>query len=244
MSRTSASQQQNDFKEVTYFFQKRGIIPEPCPNEIIRFAKSTHKAVYSLVFWRFRLRRIPIHGSVFLDELASDALQVLPQSLMGYNKAANLLIRGVIENALRHIYFSDHPVEFARLNNTKKWYVSIEDLFEYLHNHPLFIETRQSFDAPANLKSCYSELSEYVHVSEYVHGRTVGHLQLKKAFEHLVFDYECSERVSALLSRSAESVNFLMAVFHSEQVSKLPSDDRAIYLQTLNSTARRALKGI
>src|SRR6266851_3315275 len=139
----------DDFNGVLDFFKSRRIISQSPPSQLIGGAKKLHRATYSLILWRFRLKNLPEHGQVFIEEIASDALQILPQALMGYGKTTKLLARGVIENTLRHLYFTDHPVEFARMNREKKWYLSIEDLIEYLLSHPTFIETEPKFDAVA-----------------------------------------------------------------------------------------------
>ena len=135
-----------------------------------------------LMVWfsgNFILRETCAHGQVFIDELASDALQILPQVLSGYNKSSKLLTRGMIENVVKHVYFCDHPVEFARMHLPKKWYITVSELFDYMKHHPAFDDTRDKFDAVANLAGIYSELSEFVH------GGTVRHLEMKEALEKL-----------------------------------------------------------
>ena len=84
-----------DFAEVISFFKTKGIIHKTIPLSQLREAKRIHAATYSLVLWRFEIKRLPKHAKVFLDEIASDALQILPQALMGYRKTTTLLIRGI-----------------------------------------------------------------------------------------------------------------------------------------------------
>ena len=123
MARRPVPQVAHDLEGVLAFFRERGIVGSPPPGKLLEHAKKIHRATYSLMLWRFRLKGGAEHGRVFIEEVASDALQILPQTLMGYGKTAKLLTRGVIENTLRHIYFSDHPVEFLRMNRDRKWYV-------------------------------------------------------------------------------------------------------------------------
>src|SRR5439155_355541 len=130
-----------DFESVWSYFQARGIVPEQPTTDMRNGARRIHRATYSLILWRFRLKNIPDHGRVFIEEIASDALQVLPQSLMGYGKTTELLIRGIAENCLRHLYFIDHPIEFERMNRERKWFLSIEDLLKYPSTHPSFLGT-------------------------------------------------------------------------------------------------------
>src|SRR6516162_9617083 len=102
----------NDFSDVIVFFKECGILSDAPSQEILAIARAIHENTYSLILWRFRLRNLPEHARVFIEEIASDALQILPQVLMGYSKTAKLLIRGIAENTLRHLYFADHPIEF------------------------------------------------------------------------------------------------------------------------------------
>src|SRR5580700_3028951 len=126
----------DDFNGVMEFFKSRGIVSASPPVQLVSEAKKLHRATFSLLLWRFRLKHLPEHSRVFVEEIASDALQILPQALMGYGKTTKLLTRGVVENTFRHLYFSDHPVEFARMNLERKWYLGIEELVEYLLAHP------------------------------------------------------------------------------------------------------------
>src|SRR5437870_9742518 len=134
-----------DFASAISFLTDRGIAPTTAPAKLLENAKRIHRATFSLILWRFRLTGIPQHGKVFVEEIASDALQILPQVLMGYGKTAKLLTRGIVENTLRHLYFSDHPVEFERMNRDAKWYVRMDDLFDYIKVHPLFLQTEKKF---------------------------------------------------------------------------------------------------
>src|SRR5712671_4757978 len=119
MSRRKIRSISDDFDAVMQFLAERGTISHAPSASLKANARKIHEATYSLILWRFRLQRLPDHGKTFIHEVASDALQILPQVLMGYGKTATLLARGVIENTLRHIYFSDHPIEFARMNRDK-----------------------------------------------------------------------------------------------------------------------------
>jgi hypothetical protein len=83
-----------DFGDVLALLKQRGIVPKTPPAAMLGTARSIHNFTYSLILWRFRLQGLPEHSRVFIEEIASDALQVLPQVLMGYSKTAKLLIRG------------------------------------------------------------------------------------------------------------------------------------------------------
>ena len=173
------------------------------------------------------------HGKVFIEEIASDALQILPQALMGYGKTAKLLTRGIIENTLRHLYFSDHPIEFARMNRESKWYLSMESLFEYPKIHPAFLDTERKFDAINRLSTLYSDLSAGVH------GRSVQDLEMRVALNRISCDVPELKRQTDFTERCAEAANFLLAVFHRDQMRAFEVEDRRIILRTMPPGARQ-----
>ena len=221
-----------DFAEVLSLFRERGLITSTPPGKLLEHARKIHRATYSLVLWRFRLKGLAEHGQVFIDEIASDALQVLPQTIMGYDKTAKLLTRGIVENVLRHVYFSDHPIEFARMNRDQKWYLSIDALFEYLKTHPVYLDVEKRFDAINKLSSLYSELSAGVH------GRSVRDLEMRTALSEIAYSDHVCERQVALTERCAEAANFLLAMFHAAKMDAFQAEDRRIILQTMPARAR------
>jgi len=219
MARRQIRSLADDFDDVIKFLMDRGTI-RAASQSLTNNARKIHSATYSLILWRFRLRRLPEHGKVFIHEIASDALQILPQVLMGYGKTATLLTRGIIENTLRHIYFSDHPIEFERMNRDKKWFLTMDHLFDYVKNHPAFLETELKFDGLNKASTLYSELSGDVH------GRTVGHLEMRTALNAIVYTDDLAQKHATNIERCASTCNFLLAVFQRDQMSKLTTEDQ------------------
>lgn len=226
----------NDFSDVIALLKERGIVPPNPPAATIATARKIHGYTYSLILWRFRLRGLSEHSKVFIEEIASDAVQVLPQVLMGYSKTAKLLIRGIAENTLRHIYFSDHPIEFVRINREGKWYLTIEQLCEYAKGHPAFWKIERKFDAINQISSLYSELSAGVH------GRAVRDLEMRVALEKLIYEEAMAAREAECLRRCTEASNFLLAIFHHQKLRsglQFQAEDRRIILRTMPSRARQ-----
>lgn len=221
-----------DFAQVVEFLKERQVLPATPPATTTASARSIHRATYSLILWRFRLRRLPEHGKVFVEEIASDAIQLLPQVLMGYGKTVKLLTRGLVENTLRHIYFSDHPIEFERMNRGAKWYIGTDELFDYAKAHPVFAKTEPLFDALSRLRALHDELSAGVH------GRRVSDLEMRVALRKIVYVDETGKREVALIERCAAAVNFCLAIFHRDQMASFTSEDRRIILQTMPPKAR------
>jgi hypothetical protein len=227
-----------DFSDVVAFFQARGIVTGIPTAALMASAKKLHRVTYSLVLWRFRLRNLRPHGHVFIEEIASDALQILPQALMGYGKTTKLLTRGVIENTVRHLYFSDHPVEFARMNKEPKYYLTFEELFQYLVGHPVLGDIEPRFDAIARLKNLYSNLSAGVH------GRRVQDLEMRVALDKLTFNQTAFEGEVELVEQVAQSANFLLAAYHIDRVRSFATEDRQIILHTMERRARQVWNGL
>lgn len=232
MTRRALPQVSADFAEVLSFLRARAIVPEKPSSEQIVVARQIHDSTYSLILWKFRLRGLPDHSMVFIEEIASDALQVLPQVMMGYGKTAKLLIRGIVENAFRHIYFSDHPIEFARMNREQRWFLTIEELRDYAKAHPDYLKTERKFDAIDRLTSLYSELSGGVH------GRTVRDLEMRSALQRIRYSQPAATLEATRIKRCAEAVNFLLAIFHFDKVRRFQSDDRRIILHSMPRPAR------
>src|ERR1700674_4341730 len=128
MAKRSHPSVATDLAAVLAYLKERGIVPATPQPTLLENAKKIHRATYSLVLWRFRLRGLPDRGKVFIEEIASDALQILPQCLMGYGKTTKLLTRGIVENVLRHLYFSDHAIEFHKMNQEQKWFLTMAEL--------------------------------------------------------------------------------------------------------------------
>ncbi len=229
---------ESDFSSVILFLKKRSIVPQKPDDALIESAKRIHRATYSLILWRFRLKNLPTYGRVFVEEIASDALQILPQVLMGYGKTAKLLTRGIIENILRHLYFSDHPIEFERMNRDAKWYLAMDTLMEYPKIHPIFLESEAKFDTLHRLSSLYSELSGGIH------GRTVQDLEMRVALEKIAYDQNAVRKQADLTEKCAEAVNFLLAMFHQKAVGGFQAEDRRIILRTMPPRARQACRDL
>jgi hypothetical protein len=168
----------------------------------------------------------------FLEEIASDALQILPQVLMGYGKTAKLLSRGIIENTLRHLYFSDHPIEFERMNREQKWYLSVGDLLDYSKLHPVFLRTESKFDALSRLSSLHSDLSAGVH------GRQVQDLEMRQALKKIAYSEAEANNLTRLVEECAQSANFVLATFHKDKLTHFQYEDRHIILQTIPPRGR------
>jgi hypothetical protein len=233
--KVTANATSKDFEGVCTFLRSRSILPESLRASQIATAKKIHAATYSLLLWRFRLRPSEAHRRVFVEELASDALQILPQALMAFNKATKLLNRSIIENVFRHLYFADHPVEFKRMHLDRKWYVPMAALKDYAKTHPLFKDTESKFGAISNLIRLYSELSEGVH------GSRVEDLEMRVALQKIKFHEKSFATHAKSVEKTTEATNFVLAAFHNTQFRKFAVEDRRTVLRTMPPKARQVL---
>lgn len=223
-----------DFDEVVAFLKKRHLLVSEPTGTFLSTLRRMHSRSYSLLVWRFRCTGLPPRAKFFLDEIASDTIQIIPQALMGYRKPVYLLIRGSIENMLRHIYFSDHEVEFIRTNEEKKWYLSVEDLFEYSRMHPVLRVAEKRFDAINRLRTLYDDLSVGIH------GRKVEHLEFRKALADIRFDLDEFKKQQTFLERCSESGNFLLSVFNRSRYRSFPNETKSVISASMSAAARRA----
>lgn len=236
MSRVAVIEQ--DFTQVREYLRGLLVLSSPLTPPCEAAVKSIHQMTYSLILWKFRLVGLPEHSVVFVDEIASDALQILPQITLGFAKTSRLLLRGVIENVIRHVYFADHPIEFLKMNVQPKWYMKIEDLFSYASEHPKLAPLERQFDAIHRLRNLYDDLSATVH------GRRMQDLQMKSALKKIVFHDDMARMEEPLLKRAVESVNATMAAFHANQFRRFESNERRLILRTISPKGRQALAAL
>jgi hypothetical protein len=235
MARLRAVAVSKDFDEVFAFLAAKLGIQKPSA-DLLATSRQIHASTYSLILWKFRLGKMPDRGRIYIEEIASDALQILPQVMAGYSKTAKLLMRGIIENALRHVYFYDHPVEFTRINTPGKWRVTVAHMFEFLGAHPEFILTEPKFDAVSRLSYLYAELSAGVH------GRSIRDLETRSALALIRFDPKKAQEDAELLEKCAAAVNFLIAIFHHDKVSSFATTDKSLIMRTMPTAARQVWK--
>jgi hypothetical protein len=228
---------EEDFSEVTKHLKTKKLFPGVPSPKMLNSARRMHFLTYSLILWRFRLKKVQPRGKVFIDEIASDALQVLPQALAGYRKTTSLLMRGIIENVMRHIYFNDHPIEFLRLQSSGK-FLTNDELFKYLKAHPALMDAEIKFCAINNLETLYDDLSKNIH------GRKVEHLEMHRALKNISFDQVWFDVQVRAMEKCAESSNFLLLMYQRDEVIWFPEETKSILLSTIPPKARQIIKGL
>lgn len=130
-----------DFKEIKEYFDD---IPIPFAPENINIIKKVHETIYGYLIFKSKLK-INNHANIFLAEIQSDYLQLIPLVLSGYEKLAMILLRDILENTLKFIYYFHHPIEFIQLEEKNKNYIFFEELV-VIHANILILKS--------TLKSC------------------------------------------------------------------------------------------
>ncbi len=226
-----------DFNDLLDFLATNKLVKATFIKEQKALVRKTHQYVYSLMWWKFQINPKEYHKKVFLHEMASDSIQIIPQSLMGYFKTSSLLIRGVVECLLKHIYYSDHPVEYELLQLNDSNYTPVRQMFDYLYKHPLFIATEEKFDAINRLKVLYGDLSSTVH------GVKIKNLQMKTGLASIRPEKNILVDIVALLKKCIESINFILIIYHRNYFNKLHLHDREVLLRALPKKAKQIISG-
>lgn len=228
----------SDFNQVKKYLERRGVFKKNATADYIRLANDMHFYAFSLFSWKFLLKNMAIHKRAFLEEIASDALQILPIALLGFRKPASILIRGILENVLRHVYFSDHPIEFERINSAQKWYLKNDELYDYIKIHPRFTGIEIKFDSINRMKSLYDDLSADIHA------RRLSNLELRKGLVDIKYDQQQFAGLVSFTKRASECSNFILSIYHKDVIKRIPLHFSTIITNTLPSKARRVIAGI
>tara|TARA_R110000744_G_scaffold351535_1_gene457377 strand:- start:136 stop:855 length:720 start_codon:yes stop_codon:yes gene_type:complete len=201
----------------------------------IKMLKDLHSYLYGLAIWSSRLCDISPSGKPYLDSLAVSGVHILSQVALGSKRGASLFMRSMIEDALRYAYFKDHPIEFIKGNSAEKWYVGFEELHIYLNTHPLLDESAVKWDICARLKSEYSMLSEWVHA------RTVDHLDIGTTLSDINFSVENLSFTLNSIKNMVPSIHLLMICLNSKDLRCIIDSEYRIIRRHLPSAARKLL---
>jgi hypothetical protein len=80
----------------------------------------------------------------------------------GCKKAANVLLRGMIENTLRHIHYFDHSIEFQMLMLDEE-HMPFRELLQYSRKHPALSKAIREAACLEDLEQTYKTSSKFIH---------------------------------------------------------------------------------
>lgn len=133
--------------------------------------KKFHRLTYALALVNLKLEENykDYNKHLFVSEIISDLLSSLSLTFLGFNLAANVLLRRITENFYNHIYYFDHPVEFQNLNQGKNEYIPLIDLKKYFETYPFlkFKEDPLLKKYNDQIFNSYQELCRFVHTKGY-----------------------------------------------------------------------------
>jgi hypothetical protein len=153
---------------------------------------------------------------------------------LGLKKAANLLIRSVIENTLKHVYYKDHPIEFKLLNEDNETKISDKELLNYLRNHPLYRKRRNISEVLGFINNVYHEKSKVVHGTslKYVISiKTISEIKNRKKLEDMVNDFV--KIISYIMT--------IIIIFHIKQFYKFSPEEKKLILSCIQSKHKQII---
>lgn len=218
-----------DSDNLIKLLEKKKILKE----DDVECIKSIHEISYSLALWSYIHKDSTNTSKYYLDEIRSDCVQAIPLLLMGYKKPTSLLIRGIIENSLKHIYFYHHPIELQRLLTEDKYYISMENYYDYLHHHPTFAEEIDKYDFLHKLRETYREYSLLVH------GKKLNSLQLYKSITQINFDRTFLLKYHTDFKKIGEIINFMFVLFYKHDLDNYRRDYKDIILNNMSPRQKK-----
>lgn len=236
MTRPRTSPQAADLDRLNAFLQQMGVTAADVDRDVTNSIRSMHNCAYAIALWNNNLKGPPSHKRVFLSEMRSDSIQVIPLGLMGYVRPATLLLRCVLENTLRHVFYYQHEVEFDFLVKNPSEYVTIRHLMDYLQKIKPFRDTATARDL---LISLYSR--QYKELSLDVHAHPLGHMQHKKVLSEISLNNDALSNLSTKMLNVTRTANLTLCLFHKERFSRFPPDANSAIRRLLTPSQRRLL---
>jgi len=227
----------DDFKEIKKYFEETHNISIPFKSKNINTIKKTHETVYSYLIFKSKLKANN-KANIFLSEMQSDYLQLMSLLLKGYDKLAMILLRDILENTLKFIYYFDHPIEFILLEDKNKNYISFEDLIRYVCEHPELKHHSEKLQLLSRIKTKYSELSKYIH------SKDCNYMQLIKYLKQIKFNKIICDKFLVEFKQIHSTIMTLLILFLYEKYSLLSIPDRRFILNSISKADKRYLASL
>jgi hypothetical protein len=196
--------------------------------------KNFHKFAFTMKLWSTSDLELDARSQIFLLEAASDAIHVSLFVSLGAQRPTQFLMRAVVENIMRHLYFHDHPIEFHKniLNNTER--PTVKALFDYASSHPVLIPYMLKHDAVANLHGHYSELCKGVHAS------SISDMSLCSHIDEVKPSLQMATKNAKIALNIFREVNYILLAFHRERTGNLNDETYWLLISSLLAKAKRA----
>ncbi len=175
--------------------------------------KKHHKSTYviALILTKLKKNVNEENKLIFLAEILSDILTITKLSFAGFETPSLIILRRLIENFYNHIYYFDHPIEYAHLNAGKNEYTPIEKLKLYFDTHPVFFDQND-----ATLKE-YNQLlfNEYQQLCKVVHSKGRDSMNLANCLKDLRHEFEIKDFLKQVINIELYII-YLVYKFHKE----------------------------
>jgi len=169
----------NKMPELTksmFEIQQRGWIDTNCKETLRIHHRKVEKLLEEtqiLVYWKNQTHQ-KYQGVLkeLIPEIFMDAYISISFASIGLYKQANACLRGELETALRLVYFSTHPVEYAWWKKGSEWYLEAQSkdvwgkeyqYFRQLEEVKNLEKSVSSLHLFTNIKTFYGKLSKFVH---------------------------------------------------------------------------------
>lgn len=224
----------DDFKEIKKYFEETHNISIPFENENVNVIKKIHGIVYSCLILTAKLSTNN-QSNIFLSEIQSDYLQMMSLVLKGYEKLAMILLRDILENTLKFIYYFDHPIEFTLLEDKNNNYIWFEELNKYVSEHPDIKNHSQKLQLLSRVKTKYSELSKYIH------SKDGNYMQLMKYLKQIKFNKIFCDKFLVEFKQIHSTIMTLLILFLYKKYSSLSIPHRRFIMNSISKTDKKYL---
>ena len=223
-----------DFKDFRSFLLKKQMASNDWLNSNLKKLRAFHGTALSFAIWDHCLRTKAPNQTYFMKETRSDCINSVFAVFTGSRKAANALLRGIIESILRHIYYVDHPIEFQVLMQDEE-YMQFRELLQYARKHPILSKTIREGTCLQDLERTYKTSSKYVHA------HSLKFMQLSKALEEVEFNQRFFDWYVKKLVNVASNLNLLLILIHHEEFSTMSRDFRRAIMRTISKKNKKIL---
>lgn len=225
----------SDFQDVLSHIKRDSNLVFSFTDEEMDIFRRIHSRTYAILLTHKKLKKSR-HGCIFLDEILSDAIQILPLLLRGYNKVATYLLRDILENCLKYVYYYDHKIELLWIESGEKYILTIDEFVQYLERHPLISNHFTPLKLKDKIKTLYSNLSKVIHSS------SSKHMQLIKYLEEVKYDQLCCQEYFSSFEQVTDIVVTVIILFNCERFNRLPIDERRLVLNSIGRAYKKYIQ--
>lgn len=198
--------------------------------------KYSHAVAFSMVMWAQKLSDAPEWALPYLLQLKTDAIHLIPSTILGNKRTLHLYERAGIEDFLRYVYFFDHRIEHLLLQNQARRFKNFDFLIEWLKNYPLLGSYEENIS-----ESCGELSSRYSELSRTVHGTTLADAELTDSLKNLQKPIEHPSVETNMMKSIFRNIFFLLSLFHLEKYNRLSLDEKMIICQHLSAKEKQIL---